>query len=113
MNPFFKIIVVAGLFISSASMAKSLTCLVQVNDSVVSEIQVETMTKQKIAISEVYSVQAFVTEKVDDIYILEAFIGNEQVRIYGEGMLRTPADRLVASLWSRGTMADIECSLRK
>ncbi len=109
----FKVIMVLGLFTSSIGLAKTLNCQIKINDDVLTESQVETKTKEKVFISQADSIRAYVTEKVDDIYTLEAFVGNEELRIYSEGVLPTSADRLVASLWSRNTMADIECSLRK
>ena len=98
------------LLMSSISSAATLNCTIKVNNAVVAQNQVQTKSKEKVFVASADSIQAFVTEKVDDIFIIEAFIGESEIRIYSEGMLRTPADRLVTSLWSREMMADIECS---
>ena len=104
------VITLATLAFSSFASAATLNCHIDINNDPLLQTQVETKTKTKVKTGEVDSVTAYVTEKVDGIYTLEAFLASSETRIYSEGMIKTNGDRLSASVWSRDILLDIECS---
>ena len=102
--------ILASLALSSIASAATLNCHIDINNDPLLQTSVETKTKQKVKIGDVDTVTAYITEKVDGIYTLEAFIANAEMRIYSEGMLKSSNDRLSTSVWSRDILLDIECS---
>lgn len=106
-----KILTALLLTLSLKAFSADLLCDISVNLDILSESTVATSLDQKILIDRVGTVTAYITEKENHHYVVEAFLADHEMRIYGEGTLREKSDRLVASSWSRDAIIDIECRL--
>jgi len=102
--------ILIGLYSINAFSAE-LICDISVNLDILSESTVATKLNEKTPIDSVGNVIAYVTEKEKSHYIVEAFLADHEMRIYGEGTLRESTDKVVASAWSRESIIDIECRL--
>jgi len=102
--------VLIGLFSINAFSA-DLICDISVNLDILSESTVTTKLNDKTPIDTVGNIVAYVTEKEKSHFIIEAFLADHEMRIYGEGALRESTDKIVASAWSRDSIIDIECRL--
>jgi hypothetical protein len=106
-----KILSLCLIVISSNLYSAELVCSIRQNLDPISETQVSTSVDQKISIDSVEGVYAYVTEKAEGHFILEAYLVDYDLRIYGEGSLRETKDKVIASAWGRSSMVDIECRL--
>lgn len=106
-----KIIITLAFVLSANLMAADLVCDISVNQNIVSETIVTTNLNEKVNIDSVEGVYAYITEKEKNRYIVEAYLAQYDLRIYGEGSIKDNDDRLIASLWGRDSMIDIECRL--
>ena len=108
-----KSILIFSLFSASFSLfSAELDCSIQINQEIMSSTQVSTTLDQKINIDSLEGVYAYVTEKQAGHFILEAYLVDYDLRIYGEGSLKQSEDKVVASAWGRTSMVDIECRLK-
>jgi len=99
------------VFVSFNVFARSLVCSAYVNLEFKFSNQVDSNLNEKISIGREPNFRAYVTQKENDIFIVEAFIVNQEVRVYGEGTLKSDTDRIKASIWSREEIIDIDCVL--
>lgn len=106
---YFINIVFWGFLLSSPTFAAVLTCEVKESDSVVVSAQVNTELGSKVKIGETASIVAFVSEKPNSTFVVEAYLRNYDARIYGQGILRNSADQVLARLWGRYALIDIQC----
>ncbi len=106
-----KILAVLISLFSLNAFSAELVCDISVNLDILSESTVTTSLNEKTPIDSVGNVIAYVTEKDKSHYIIEAFLADHEMRIYGEGALRESTDKVVASAWSRDSIVDIECRL--
>lgn len=106
-----KLLAILSLSVSFNLMAADLLCDISVNQDILSESTVTTVLNQKTSIDSVDGVVAYVTEKEKNHYVVEAYLAQYDLRIYGEGTIKDNDDRLVASVWGRDSMIDIECRL--
>lgn len=100
-----------ALAVSFNVYSAELLCDISVNLDILSQTTVTTELNEKTSIDSVGSVTAYVTEKENNHYIVEAFLADHEIRIYGEGTLRDKSDKVVASAWSRDSIIDIQCTL--
>jgi hypothetical protein len=107
-----RFLTLATLIFGSAltANATTLNCHVNVNNELRFQTQVQTQTKQRTYIGDTDTATAYITEKVDGVFTIEAFVADIEARIYGEGVLKSKTDRLSASLWTRTGVLDVECS---
>ncbi len=106
-----KIIGLGLLVLSTQLMATDLDCNIQLNLGNISETQVTTALDQKTSIDAAEGIYASVTEKKNGHFVVEAYLVDYDIRIYGEGSLKDNSDKLSASAWGRASMVDIECHL--
>lgn len=102
---------ILALFLSFNVYSAELLCDISVNFDILSESTVTTGLNEKTPIDSVGSITAYVTEKENNHYIIEAFLADHELRIYGEGSLREKSDKVVVSSWSRDSIIDIQCTL--
>ena len=88
-----------------------LDCNIQLNLTEISEARVTTLLDQKKRIDSLEGISAYVTEKANSHFVIEAYLVDYELRIYAEGSLKNSGDRLVASTWGRESIVDIECRL--
>lgn len=100
-----------ALALSFNVYSAELLCDISVNFDILSETTVSTKLNEKMPIDSVGSVSAYVTEKENNHFVIEAFLADHEIRIYGEGALREKSDKVVASSWSRDSIIDIQCIL--
>lgn len=103
------IVSLALALLPTYSFAKSLRCDIKENESIVSSKQIETMRNKKIEFGQSPNVIAYVTEYDNGNFTLEGFLVNYDARFYGAGVLKTPTDSLIASIWTRQVLIDIQC----
>ena len=98
------------VFIFSISAhATTLTCEILNNLSVVHSIKLNTILNEKTLIGDTGPITAFVTEKDQNIFIVEAFLVDQEARIYAKAPLNNPGESVVASFWNRENIFDISC----
>lgn len=105
-----KLFILFSLLASSA-LANRVSCEVLMNDSKVFSNQVETTTNKKVLIGEMADWSAYVIEKADGVYTLEAYLPGSDARVYSTGLLKQVNDKLTASLWGRDILIDLSCDL--
>jgi len=106
-----KLFVLFSFFASSVFASGRVSCEIRVDDSKVFSKQVETTLKTKVLIGETDSVTAYITANADDSYALEAYIPENDSRIYATGILKVRNDKLTVSMWGRGSLIDVSCDL--
>jgi hypothetical protein len=106
-----KLALLSLMVLSTRLYSAELNCNIQINQDIMSEVQVTTTLDQKAGIDSVNGVVAYVTEKANNHYIVEAYLADYDLRVYGEGSIKDQNDRVVASVWGRDSMVDIECRL--
>ncbi len=89
--------------------AKDLRCQILENNEVTFTNKVYPVLNQKVPIGRTAQTTAYVTEKENQTYIVEAFLTDYDARIYGQGVLNNATDELTASLWGRDSMVDVTC----
>lgn len=106
MKSFLMIILMA---MGTNVLAQDLVCSAYVNSELVFMNQVTPANNEKVLIGREPNFTAYITQKDNNIYILEAFIVNQETRIYSEGSLIQPESHIKLSLWSRDEIIDIDC----
>ena len=94
---------------SLISNANTLTCQISLNNEQVFKTKVQTQLNQKTLIGSSQGITAYVSEKPGSVYLVEAFLQNQEVRIYAQGNLNNSGENVVASLWSRDSLVDVSC----
>lgn len=104
----------AGFTLLSSSLnAAILNCEIAYNLEPVYQTEVVTETLSKTLIGEAEGITAYITEKANNQFILEAFLADYDIRGYSEGKLVVAGDKMSFSLWGRTSMADVSCELAK
>lgn len=93
--------------------AKSLRCEIKEDSAPVSSAQIETVPHIKLGFGKTPNVVASVTEYDNGNFTLEGFLVNYEARFYSSGVLKSQNDTLIASLWTRQVVVDIQCTLLK
>lgn len=106
-----KIIGLLTFAISFNLFAAELFCDISVNLNILSETNVSTILNSKTRIDALEGITAYVTEKEKSHFIVEAYLADYDMRIFGEGTIKDSEDRLVATAWGRDSIVDIECRL--
>ena len=71
---------------------------------------VDTAVGEKISIAKSGQAIVYLTEKAKDEFSLEAFLPNDDSRIYSEGILRRSEDKLKLAYWGRNILIEIQCN---
>ena len=99
------------LLFTSPSFATDLMCDVKINMELVLSQKVKPRElNEKNLIGKNESITAYITEKSTNVFVIEAFLGEYEARIYSETSLKIPGEKLTASLWGRDIILDIECT---
>ena len=98
-------------FVVSFANAMDLNCKILENTDVTLKNKLTSILNQKILIGRTDQVTAYVTEKANQLFIVEAFLTSYDARIYGQGVITQPSDELTASLWGRDSMVDVTCRM--
>ena len=107
----FRLFSFVALFLTTPllSHAASLECQISVNGEKVLSAPVQTLALQKISIGRIDGISAYVTEKTDSIFLVEAFLASQEARIYAEGSLKNTGESLAATFWGRQSWTEITC----
>ena len=89
--------------------ANSLSCQILLNNEQVLVTKVHTELNQKISIGRTNGITAYVSEKPNSTYLVEAFLAEEDLRIYAQGNLRNKGESVIASAWGRSSLVDVSC----
>ncbi|MFL5813150.1 MAG: hypothetical protein ACJ763_06195 [Bdellovibrionia bacterium] len=111
-----KSTMIAGLLLAvlpTLCFAKSLRCEIKESSTPMSSAQIETVPHRKLGFGQTPNVIAYVTEYDNGNFTLEGFLVNYEARFYSAGVLKSQNDRLIASLWSRQVLIDLQCTLLK
>lgn len=106
-----KFLALFALVFSTNCLAAELNCSISENGTQIEKVQVTSTVGEKTKVTAVADATVYVTERKDQLYTIEAFLPSYEMRIYGEGNLRSKADRVTASLWNRDVILDFSCSL--
>src|SRR3989338_4462001 len=82
-----KLLFISILVVSSFAEAVTLKCQSLINLDVVSSATVATVKNQKIQISSTTEVVSYVTELGPELFLVEAFLPELEMRIYAQGTL--------------------------
>ncbi len=107
--------VISGIVLligSSVAFSANLTCEIRLSNSLILRRDVATQKQAKTVIGETGEISAYVLEKENQHYTIEALLPEMDARIYAEGSLRELQDRVVASLWGRTLLVDVECRIK-
>jgi hypothetical protein len=95
------------------ALAKSLRCDIKENGTPVSSAQIETVPHVKLKFGQTPNVIGYVTEYDNGNFSLEGFLVYYEARFYGGGVLKSQGNSVLASLWTRDFLVDIQCTLLK
>lgn len=99
----------AFLLLSFTAQARTLTCEIKINSSVVARGKLNSQLQQKVPIIRLQSAAFFVTEKPNNFFSMEVYLPAYEARVFGEGHLRNPEDRVSVSFWSREALLEANC----
>lgn len=100
------------LFSSLISLnATELNCKILHNMDPVFHAEVSTTEETKTLIGSAEGINASITEKKNNIFVLEAYLADYDVRGYSEGLLNKEKDKLTFTLWGRASLAEVSCAL--
>src|SRR4051812_5479747 len=102
-----KIIALFAFALSFNLLAADLVCDISVNLDILSETNVSTTLNTKTRIDALEGITAYVTEKEKSHFIVEAYLADYDMRIFGEGTIKDKEDRLIATAWGRDSIVDI------
>lgn len=97
------------IFLSGNISAATLHCRVLINLDIVNESKVLTTLQNKMSIGKHNQIISYVTEIGPDVFSVEAFIPELDIRIYSEGPLKSSSESLTATAWTRDVLADVSC----
>ena len=101
----FLLLVLVFNFVPAADFS----CSTLINLEKVSSARVSSILNEKIKIDETSESIAYITEKNDAYFVLEFFMKNHYMRVYGQSYLKTIGSHLTAATWSRSEMIDVVC----
>ena len=87
--------------------AETVSCFYKKNLDSDGDVRVETAPNKKVLLFDTGSLRAFITEKENSQFEIEAFLKDHDMRIYSMGSLDPKP--LTMSLWSREEIAEIRC----
>jgi hypothetical protein len=109
--------VLISLLISSFAysvLAQDLHCEISYNNQVIFKNKVYVTEKnKKLSIGKSAIATAYVTVSEKNLYTVEAFLPEYEVRIYGQGGLNDESESVTASLWGRESIVDVTCRMAK
>ena len=97
------------LLFSTQLWAATLNCEFSVNSQRVHTSQVDTVLSQKVPVGRTQQVVAYITEKQNSIFMLEAYLENQEARIYSQGYLNRTGEALLLAFWSREELLEVSC----
>jgi len=99
---------------ASKVWSQDLFCEITYNDQVILKNKVTVSEKnQKISIGKSAIATAYITLSEKNLYTVEAFLPEYEVRIYGQGALTDQSEVVTASLWGRESIIDVSCRMAK
>jgi len=113
MKNILMILALASTFLGAQTYAQDLVCSAYVNSEFVFMNQITPENNAKVLIGREPNFTAYITQKDSHVYVLEAFIVNQETRIYSEGSITQPDSHIKLSLWSRDEIIDIDCTPAK
>ncbi len=105
------LIFIAVTFFAFFSFSANLDCDMSVNNEIIQKMKTQSRINEKILIGSTELVKAYVTEKQNHRYLIEAFLADFEARLYAEGVLSQNSDLISASLWGRQNRHDVTCKL--
>lgn len=107
----FFFYILFGLCLSLNTFAKTLSCEIKINSEKIFSNQVTTSVNKKIVVGKLDVISVYVTEHDNDFYTLEAFIPEQDARLYSESFLRNINDKLSTTYWGRDSLIDLFCEV--
>ncbi len=104
-----KLFFIIAAFLPAVALSTPLRCQINLNLSPLFSGQVESQTGQKVLVAHTATIDAYVTEKENHFFIIEAFLADYEARIYGEGFIKVLGDQISASIWGRENQIEISC----
>lgn len=106
-----KLVLILLFFLQiKTAWAKDFDCQIIMNNEVVTKSKVSSSLKEKVMVGKLPAVTAYITEKSNHIFSLEAFVPDYEARIYGQGLIRQASDQVNTSLWGRDILIEVTCS---
>ena len=99
------------LLATTSAFAENLICTVSVNLQVVAEAEVTAEVKNKEIYVQAEDFTFYVTILGNSKFEMEIFDMTTPSRSYAQGYLRSAADELTWTLWSRDILLDTSCKL--
>lgn len=97
------------IFLSGNAVAATLECRVRINFDIVNEAKVSTTLQNKMPVGKHSQIISYVTEIEPNVFSVEGFIPELDMRIYSEGPLKSSSESLTATVWARDMLADVSC----
>ena len=110
-----KVLISSLVFLFAVSAwSQDLQCEISYNNQVILKNKVYVTEKnQKLSIGKSAIATAYVTVSDKNLYTVEAFLPEYEVRIYGQGGLNDDSESVTASLWGRESIVDVTCRVAK
>ena len=99
-----------GFLLSSHAFAESFQCEVKMNTKSVLITKVVSVPGQKILISTIQEVRAFITENPNHLFTLEVFLPSIEARAYSQATMRMVSDIIDLTYWDRQMLYEIQCT---
>ena len=110
-----KVLISSLVFLFAVSVwSQDLQCEISYNNQVILKNKVYVTEKnQKLSIGKSAIATAYVTVSDKNLYTIEAFLPEYEVRIYSQGGLNDDSETVNASLWGRESIVDVTCRVAK
>ena len=89
--------------------AATFECQTFLNLDVISAQVVKTEIRSKVDVDNTYIAHSFLTQKENNVYLLEVYLPEHDMRIYSEATVIENNTTITASLWTRDDMVDVVC----
>lgn len=101
-------------FMTLSAWSQDLFCEISYNNQVILKNKIYVNEKnQKISIGKSSVATAYISLSEKNVYTIEAFLPEYEVRIYGQGGLSNENEVINASLWGRESIVDVTCRVAK
>lgn len=100
--------------ISFSAWSQDLHCEIIYNSQVILKNKITVSEKnEKVNIGKSAIATAYVSVSDKNLYTIEAFLPEYEVRIYGQGGLNEQTETITASLWGRESIIDVTCRVAR
>lgn len=106
-----KLFILGGMLYVSSTWARPLRCQEQVSFGKPVLFEIDSISKEKVSVVKSEGHRVYLSEIDSRTFELEAFVSENEIRIYSKANLKDGGDSIELSYWSRDQLLLWSCSL--